>query len=73
MSSPDVPPGLRAGLKLYTSSTGSGAWLEYERKKNYTNAFIVQGGKVIVELFNVVLPLSNWLFPFARPIDPAWL
>ncbi|KAF8632048.1 hypothetical protein AX15_002070 [Amanita polypyramis BW_CC] len=48
MPSPDVPPGLRTGLKLYTSSSGDNEWLLYEREKNYTNAFIVQGRKILL-------------------------
>ncbi|KAF8632888.1 hypothetical protein AX17_004734 [Amanita inopinata Kibby_2008] len=44
----DIPPGLRPGLICYTSGGNEKQWLDYEKKKNYTNAFIIHNGKILL-------------------------
>ncbi|KAK2465595.1 hypothetical protein APHAL10511_002487 [Amanita phalloides] len=44
-----IPPGLRTDLKFHNSGGVDNAeWLKFERKKNYTNAFIICGAKILL-------------------------
>ena len=69
MSLPEsaVVPGLEPGWKVHVSGGGENTeWLNFEAKKNYTNAFIICGAKVF---FN----LSGTIFSFPPCIDTAWV
>ncbi len=58
MSLPEsnVPPGFQSGLKVHVSGGGENTeWFSFEKKKGYTNAFIICGTKAIYRFFSVVL------------------
>lgn len=45
-----IPPGLESNdnLKYFASGGDENPWLSFDRIKHYTNAFIVQNGKVLL-------------------------
>ncbi|KAG6917604.1 hypothetical protein DXG01_001833 [Tephrocybe rancida] len=55
---PSTPPGLQRNLNRVSSSGDALEWLAFEKRKEYTNAFIIQHGKV-----SGFLPASR--FPYA--------
>ncbi|KAF8341898.1 NUDIX hydrolase domain-like protein [Amanita rubescens] len=51
MSLPEsnVPPGFQSGLKVHVSGGGENTeWFSFEKKKGYTNAFIICGAKILL-------------------------
>jgi hypothetical protein len=66
-SSSDIPPGLRPGLIPYTAGSHSDAdWLAFDEKKNYTNAFIIQDGKVPLTTFVIARGEAQYPSPTNR-------
>jgi hypothetical protein len=45
-SSSILPPGIEGELQLFTSGGHDVEWMSFTKRKHYTNAFIVQNGKV---------------------------
>ncbi|KAF8067738.1 NUDIX hydrolase domain-like protein [Lyophyllum atratum] len=43
-----IPPGLEGNLKRVVSGGDDLDWMQFKKSKNYTNAFIVQDGKVLL-------------------------
>lgn len=45
-----IPPGIddTQNLQYYASGGDENAWLSFSKKRYYTNAFIVQDGKVVI-------------------------
>jgi hypothetical protein len=60
LSESNVPPGLQSGLKVYVSGGGENTeWFSFEKKKGYTNAFIICGAKAIHLFFLSYSPYSH--------------
>jgi 8-oxo-dGTP diphosphatase/2-hydroxy-dATP diphosphatase len=45
-SSSTLPPGIEGELQFFTSGGDDAKWMPFTKQKYYTNAFIVQNGKV---------------------------
>ncbi|KAF5383264.1 hypothetical protein D9615_005067 [Tricholomella constricta] len=43
-----TPPGIEGNLKCIVSGGEDVDWMPFEKKKEYTNAFIVQDGKILL-------------------------
>ncbi|TFK41513.1 NUDIX hydrolase domain-like protein [Crucibulum laeve] len=48
MTTSNIPPGLQGNFTNYTSGGSDGDWLSYKKTKFYTNAFIIQNGKILL-------------------------
>jgi hypothetical protein len=62
-----LPPGIEGHFKHFTSGGEHEEWMPSKERKYYTNAFIVQDGKVhpfflsYHQAYNTVLPLRSFL------------
>jgi len=45
-STSTLPPGIDGNLQFFTSGGNAAEWMPFSKRKYYTNAFIVQNGKV---------------------------
>lgn len=55
----NVPPDFQSGLKAYVSGGSQNTeWFSFEKKRSYTNAFIICGAKAIY-FFSVILAFTS--------------